>query len=344
MHEALTTGTIITITAVIVFVLFLIMLVIVLDHKARIPGALRKDAFQITGSREDHPVWSYIIGSFLLIIICSVAVELSATLLNYIPINTKENQSVLLTNLKKKSVLENARHFHNPANSLMLDGKKSVCYYCHGDFPHFQKRMIRTLLNMHTQFLGCMTCHADPEKAPEHSINLRWLNYSGISVSGNHFGIDYDNETGFLQRTDDYYSKIVPYFNDMGKETLLEIVEDDPMAVDFVNVQEKLKGQEREAVKKSLHKMVRAKGRFCTRCHTQKDNGFVPFAELGFSERRINELTNLNIIGLVEKYKEFYMPNLLEIKVNPIRFNDKLMQNNSSDEIDGMESKKEIKK
>lgn len=340
MHEASTTGTIITITAVIVFVLFLIMLVIVLDHKARIPGELRKDVFQITGTREDHPVWSYIIGTVLLIIISSVAMELSATLLNYIPINAKENQSVLLTNLKEKSVQESARHFHNPANSLMLDGRKSVCYYCHGDFPHFQKRMIRTLLNMHTQFLGCMTCHADPDKAPEHSISLRWLNYSGIGVSGDHFGIDYDNETGFLKSTDDYYSKIVPYFTEIGKETLLEIVEDDPMAIDFVNVQENLKGQEREAVKKSLHKMVRAKGRFCTRCHTQRDSSFVPFAELGFSERRINELTNLNIIGLVEKYKEFYMPNLLEIKVDPIRFDNQILQKDKNEKIDNIRENK----
>ncbi len=37
----------------------------------------------------------------------------------------------------------------------------------------------------------------------------------------------------------------------------------------------------------------------------------MPFKELGFSDERINELVSLNIIGLVQKYKRFYMPELI---------------------------------
>ena len=53
------------------------------------------------------------------------------------------------------------------------------------------------------------------------------------------------------------------------------------------------------------------KGRFCSRCHTSEEKSYLPFKQLGFSERRISDITNLNIIGLVEKYKTFYMPKLL---------------------------------
>lgn len=319
MHETTATGTIITVFAVVGIVSLLIMLVIVLDHKARIPGELRKDLFRITGVRRNHPLWSYFIGFLLLTVITGVAIELGATIMHHIPIVEKEKPSDLLVSLKEKSVLESKRHFHNPANTLALEGKKSVCYYCHGDFPHFQRRMIRTLLNMHTQFLGCMTCHANPEKVSEDSIALKWLNFSGIDVDGPRFGVDYDPETGFLVETGDFYSKIVPYITQSGSNKLLEITEDDPMAIDFVKVQEKLKGRDREAVKKSLHNMVRPKGRFCPKCHTKEEKSFIPFRQLGFSDERIDDLTNMNIIGIVEKYEEFYMPNLMNREVEPIK-------------------------
>lgn len=319
MHEATSIGTIVTVIAVVGFVSILIMLVIVLDHKARIPGKLRRDMFQITGIRRNHPIWSYIIGFMLLTVITGVGLELGATMLHYIPVAEEDKPSALLDSLKAKSVLESKRHFHNPANSLALDGKKSVCYYCHGDFPHFQKRMIRTILNMHTQFIGCLTCHANKDKIDEKDIELKWLNFSGVEVTGPHFGIDYNPETGFLIETDDFYSKIVPYVTENGTERLLEITEDDPMAVDFVKVQAKLKGRDREAVKKSLHNIVMPKGRFCPRCHTQKEKSFMPFEKLGFSKDRVYDLTNMNIIGIVEKYKEFYMPNLMNREIDPIK-------------------------
>lgn len=312
------TVTLVITTAVVIFVLLLMMLIIVLDSKARIPGKMRVDIFGITGSRQDHPIWSYLIGSLVLSVICSIGVQFFISLTSHLPVQVTEKPSALLKSLEKKSESENARHFHNPANTLALEGKKSVCFYCHGDFPHFQQRMIRTLLNMHTQFLGCMTCHADPEKIDENMITLKWLNFSGIDVSGPLFGTDYDAESGFLIPTDDYFSKIVPYLNVGNSLKLLEITEDDPMAIDFVKVQDKLKGRNRAAVKKSLHELVAPVGRFCTKCHTQAEKSFIPFEKLEFSKNRIYELTNLNIIGLVQKYKQFYMPDIMDRNIEPI--------------------------
>ena len=130
-------------------------------------------------------------------------------------------------------------------------------------------------------------------------------------MQGPHFGTKYDGDTGFLESTDDLYSKIVPYLQEAGGEKLLEIRESDPVAVDFVQVQKQLHGQDRDLVKKSFHRNVSVKGRFCTKCHTEENQSYMPFRELGFSDRRVKELTSLNIIGLVQKYKKFYMPELL---------------------------------
>ncbi len=329
------TGTIVISTAVIVIVLLLMLLVVVLDSKAQIPGKLRVDLFGISGSRQDHPIWSYLIGSIVLLVIGSVGIQFIISVVSHIPVQIKDKPSEILKSLAVKSASEEARHFHNPANTLALEGKKSVCFYCHGDFPHFQERMIRTLLNMHTQFLGCMTCHADPEKIDEDTITLRWLNYSGIDVNGPLFGTDYDKSTGYLIPTDDYFSKIVPYLSSNQSDKLIEITEDDPMAIDFVKVQDQLKGRNRAAVKKSLHELVSPIGRFCTKCHTQENESFIPFEKLGFSRNRINDLTNLNIIGLVQKYKQFYMPDIMERDIKPIDIDYPIIQESSETQSTG---------
>jgi len=169
-------------------------------------------------------------------------------------------------------------------------------------------------MNMHTQFAGCMTCHTDPRKIKESTMSFEWLNYSGIAVKGKPFGTSKDPKTGYLAITDDYYSKIVAYTQKDNEKKLLEITEDSPEAKEFLAIRDKLSDLDKEAIKKSFHKIVMPKGRFCSRCHTEEQKSYLPFKKLGFSERRISDVTNLNIIGLVEKYKTFYMPNLLNAK------------------------------
>ncbi len=242
MQLTMLTGTIITVVAVVLFVTMLILLLVMIDHKSRIPGEERQDLLRITGIRRNHPIWSYLIGTIVLTIIGAVGFQLSASMLKHTPFYSAEESSKLLESLAQERENEQARHFHHSSTAMALEGEKSVCYYCHGDFPHFEQRMVRTLLNMHTQFIGCMTCHIDPKKIDEKAIKLKWLNYSGIDVSGPKFGTDYDGETGFLVQTDDLYSKIVPYLQEEEVEKLLEIRESDPVAIDFVKVRGSVKG------------------------------------------------------------------------------------------------------
>ncbi len=71
--------------------------------------------------------------------------------------------------------------------------------------------------------------------------------------------------------------------------------------------------KDREAVKERFHKLTSPEGRHCDRCHTSKDP-YLPYAELGFSKLRQQDLENLPIIGLIDKYNKFFMPNLLRSK------------------------------
>ena len=298
--------------AVMLFVFFAIAILVIIDHKAKIPGVETDDLFSVSGIRRNHPAWAWMVSVFLWFIIASLLVIVSYTMLSNLfhKDEVVEDRS-FLDKVDIQAEVERIRHFHNsPKEALYKQGKQPVCFYCHGDYPHSSTPMIRTLLNMHTMYVGCMTCHASPKKIPEERMTFRWLNYSGIPVTGKPFGTEYDPVTGNLFETDDHFSKIVPYYiTDDGKEELLEITEDAPEAQEFISMRGQLTTQQQGAIKKRFHNIVNKKGRFCTRCHVppEGEDGLLLFDELGFSKERARALTNLNIAGLVQKYKKFYM-------------------------------------
>lgn len=311
MNDMAPVSTVLIVAAVLLFFFLGVAIMVIMDHKARLPGGFRHDPFSIVGMHRDHPVIAFLTAVILLGIIVSLVLELTIALASGLGIVKTTEPPNLIARLRAERTAERIRHFHNyPPRMPATEGKKGVCFLCHGDYPHSKEPMVRTLLNMHTQFVGCMTCHADARKIPEQALALRWLNYSGIAVQGVPYGTDLDPKTGNLIQTDDYYSKIVAYARDGAGETLLEITADDPEAQEFAKVRERLSDADRDAVKKKFHRNVSPKGRFCSRCHTGEDRSYVPFRALGFSERRTRDLTNLNIIGLVEKYREFYLPTL----------------------------------
>ena len=311
MHDTVI-NTVLIVTSVLLFFALGVALMVIMDHKARLSGGYKRDLFSISGMRRDHPVEAFLTMSILMGIIFSLLLSVFAVATGKLGLFKEKTRPELLVQLSDERMVERMRHFHNvPHNSYVDLGKKNVCFQCHGDYPHSKEPMIRTLMNMHTQFIGCMTCHADPDKIPEKDLSFEWLNFSGIETSGPHFGTDINPKTGYLIDTDDYYSKIVVYSNMNNDKQLLEMPEDRAEVQEFLAIRDKLSSKDKEAIKKRFHKPIMAKGRFCTRCHTTEKESYLPFKQLGFSEQRIYDLTNLNIIGLVQKYKKFYMPNLL---------------------------------
>jgi hypothetical protein len=318
MHHTVEIESIFISLAVVMILLFAIAVLIIIDHKARIPGEMRRDLFGISGIRRSHPVWAWMVSSLLWVVI---AVLLMSSVYSMMNGHEKVTEAPkLLERLDIERQKEKIKHFHNlPKVDPLTLGKRPICYTCHSEYPHAKKPMIRTLLNMHTQFIGCMTCHTDDRKVSESTVTLRWLNYSGIDVKGKPFGTDVDPKTGFLLETDDYYSKIVPYTTLNGREALLEITEDAPEAQEFIKLRNQLSDQDMGAIKKAFHSQVNPIGRFCTRCHASEKDSYVPFRALGFSDKRISALTNVNIVGITQKYKEFYIPTIFLDDANKSR-------------------------
>lgn len=311
MHSTLQVGSIYIAMAVLMFIGIAVAVLVIVDHKARIPAGDVDDMTSISGRRTRHPIWAWLISSFLVaVILLLLVVSVYKMFGQHVAEEPKENE--IFTTLDKEHRAETIRHFHNsPAVAEYSRGVQPICYSCHGEYPHSSKPMVRTLLNMHTQFVGCMTCHIDNEKVPEDQLEMTWLNYSGIAVKGAPFGVNLDPATGNLAQTDDYFSKIVVYqrLQDGGKK-LLEITEDSEEGRNFLAVRGQLTVQQQGALKKMFHTTVNPIGRFCTRCHSTEGESYIPFRDLGFVDKRVNALTNLNLVGIVQKYREFYIPTI----------------------------------
>lgn len=301
--------------SVLLFLVGAILMMIVMDSKAKLPGGFVSDPFSIAGIRRDHPVISFVTTVCLAAIIFGLLFNLAAVVAGRFRLFQPAEKPELLAQLHEERFTERQRHFHNEPSQNQVDlGKKQACFYCHGDYPHSKKQMVRTLMNMHTQFIGCMTCHTDEEKIPESEYSFRWLNYSGIDVKGPPYGTSINPDTGYLVVTDDYYSKIVVDVEQDGKSQLLELSEDKPEVQEFAALISggQLSDEDREGLKRRFHALIRNKGRTCSRCHTEESKSYLPLRALGFSDQRIYDLTNLEIIGIVEKYKDFYLPDLMK--------------------------------
>lgn len=269
--------------------------------------------------RLEHPKSVYIIGFIFKIITLSVliAVVYQITFSPHgpavlVPIQKKieEGQrSAILEEVKKHEEYEKHRHFHNIVEYPQLpENMRPVCYICHSDYPHSNNKTVRAMLNMHTQFFVCETCHIDPKEGTE--IKYKWYNPYDPNPQGPFFGTDYDPETGNLIEVSDYFSKIAPYFIKGDKLVSAIQIQDSALAKDYVKVRDQLTPEQRDNVKKKFHVNIKAKGHECKACHSKKS--ILEFKELGFASNRTVDLQQLNITGLVTKYEKFYIPNLFK--------------------------------
>lgn len=307
MQQTVGLNILIPVIAVLLFVFFAIAVLLIVDSRSRIQAGKARGLFAISGVRRNHPIWAWMVSLVLWSIMAAILILGLEPVVT--DLTTHNVQPGLLDTLVREQVVEQRRSFHNAAPPIE-PGEKAVCHYCHGDYPHSKKPMVRTLLNMHTQFLGCLTCHADGDKIPEQELAFRWLNYSEVKVKGVPFGTDVNHGTGDLIATEDYYSKIVLYRRKGGEEELLEVPASRRDAREFISLLGKITSAQQGAAKRRFHANVKPIGRFCARCHTSENESFLPLRELGFAQPRVDALTNLNIVGIVQKYREFYIPTI----------------------------------
>jgi hypothetical protein len=199
------------------------------------------------------------------------------------------------------------KHFHLTTEDINLEAwaKKSSCITCHSPYPHGKKSKAKALMNLHTEFLTCHSCHI--KKSEVGKIKFGWVNPTGFKPEGKPYGTTLDPSTGLFAETDDHYSKLTPFKKVNG--VWEPVISEEVVEVDFkVGVDHEYMQQWHKMHKGTeLEEFVR-----CTQCHSP--DGIIDFEELGFEPARVNQLEKLEVSGMFSNYETFYFPDLFEKK------------------------------
>ncbi len=206
--------------------------------------------------------------------------------------------------------------FHHIGFSIEPD-LASICVRCHGNVPHDKSRELRSFLNMHAFYIACETCHVPP--SPEEAEwDFRWYDKKSGKVAENPRAL-LDIEALYTGEVDEkfypvygnYGAKVAPGVDDFGEFRFLHGEKEMNFVNRYIEEQDRLSPERKSQMKKVIHRRVSTKPIQCRECHNAEEP-YIPFEELGYPPSRISELTNVAVVGMIQKYKEFYMPNLLK--------------------------------
>jgi hypothetical protein len=217
-------------------------------------------------------------------------------------------QSEIMDEAQRREDMEKHRHFHiiAPEYPRWPENLRPACFICHSDFPHSKNKRIRSLMNLHTQFFVCETCHI--KEKPGAVTVYRWYDPVEKNPTGPFYGTSYDPETDSLTKGKDLIARIAPFRKtaktDKFRPAILQ--QDAPMARDYMKVRDKLSPEERGAIKNKFHENIKPKGQECKACHSE--NSILDFKQLGFADNRASNLKELSVVDMISEYKEFYIP------------------------------------
>lgn len=192
-------------------------------------------------------------------------------------------------------------HFHHIDFDFIPD-QKNYCVECHGDLPHSKVKELRAFGNMHASFIACETCHVKLEGDAKTGV-FKW----------------YDRETGNIVespitdtvRPGTYKAKIIPFERIDGKIQRIDTPERVAFAREFRQQEKTLSEIQKSKANKIIHKNISKKPYLCEDCH-QKEAPLLPFAELGYPQHKIDTFVSTEVIGMIKKYSQFYLPSLLD--------------------------------
>lgn len=211
--------------------------------------------------------------------------------------------------LREHRAAEEHQRFHHLVPFPQLPATlRSTCYICHTHLPHNKSKKIRAMLNMHTTYLTCESCHLKKDKGE--TIVYKWYSPMEKDPKGPFFGTSYNPETGALVMTGDDFAKIAPFHKQNGHLTPIVHMQDTATAREYMRIRDQLTPEKQKERTQRFHVDVLAKGPDCRTCHTT--GGILDFKALGFSAKRTVDIEQLNIKDIITHYEEFYLPDLFK--------------------------------
>ena len=195
-------------------------------------------------------------------------------------------------------------HFHMVDEYVTTDEPNPpLCLKCHGSYPHSKEKKVRSLLNAHTGFIACSVCHAR-KKSEDKDIYFTWVMHdTGKMVK---------KVTGEYGK---YPATIYPIQNQNGVAKHVFRPVNEATAQQYLKHKDAYSPDQIARAKIILHENISPKPVICSDCH--KKDGYLDFSSLGFSRQRVNHLNSTEIVGMIEKYKMFYLPLKLDFGAQP---------------------------
>lgn len=200
-------------------------------------------------------------------------------------------------------VLETIRlegHFHHIDFEIQPD-KRSYCIKCHGDMPHKKVKEVRAFWNMHASFMACETCHTRFDDANARPA-YQW----------------YDRRSGQMvespvphSRVGLYSAKIVPLERSQGQLLRVDSEERIAFADEFIKVGNTLSEFQKAKAIKMIHQVNSPKPYVCADCH-RRENPILSLRELGYPPERRAFLESNEVVGMIDKYKVFFLPDFMK--------------------------------
>jgi hypothetical protein len=204
-------------------------------------------------------------------------------------------------------------HFHQLTEDINLEAwaEKSACIACHSPYPHGRNLQAIAVMNLHTEFMTCHSCHLRVSEGED--IRFGWVNPTGNISQAEPYGVRIDPVTGLFAETENHFSKLTPLKIIGGKWTPIISTGDIDSALTYMAEQENYSEVEKQALVDRLHEGTELKEFIpCSRCHSK--NGIMNFNELGFEPARINQLQKMEIGGMLTNYDTFYFPDIFKEK------------------------------
>ncbi len=217
--------------------------------------------------------------------------------------------------IKEQEHKQKHEHFHLVTEDLNLEAwaEKSRCLICHSPYPHGKNKKAKAIMNLHTEFLTCQSCHL---KFAPGLVTFAWINPTDLKPKGKPYGTEIDTSNGLLADTDDHYSKLTPLLKINESWDMVDAI-DTPETIReakmYMTNQDRLSPEQKKDIVDRLHGKTELKEFIkCSECH--KADGIMNFKKLGFDAARINQLVKMEIGGMLTNYDIFYLPQIFEEK------------------------------
>jgi cytochrome c553 len=182
-----------------------------------------------------------------------------------------------------------------------------VCVTCHGSYAHGKEKRVRAILNMHDGYIACAVCHA--RQGDGHGDG------KGAGAGKEMDFLWVDRETGEFKPAikgeyGKYPARIFPIaYSAQGAGRIFTPITAEA-AQAFLDRLPGLTPDQAKQARAALHDALSKEAVSCADCH--KKDGYLDFKALGFPQQRIDHLISTEFVGMIEKYKTFHLPSVID--------------------------------